>query len=303
MKLGIIGGAGLLGATTAFFVGTKNIVEEIKLIDLNENLAMSHAMDMQQALKPMSKTKITKSDFEDLGDCDIILITASLPERNVKNRNEYLSGNVGIITPICKAIKQYCSDAIIISATNPVDVFNYVIWKLIEWNSNKFIGFSSNDTLRLKWATEIITGKEFSEIDAICVGEHGDGQVRLYSQMKYNGQPMNLVEGEKNKIEDLTANWFKEYQGLNSGRTSGWTSAVNLTYIIEAIVKDSGEIIPCSTILNGELGYQCLSLSMPVVLGKEGIKEIKVPNLIEQEKLTLDKTVNKISDLIRSINF
>lgn len=304
MKLGIIGGAGLLGATTAFFAGSKNILDEIKLVDLNENMAMSHAMDMGQALQGISKTKVTKADYPDLADCDIILITASLPERNVANRNEYLEGNLGVVTPICNSLKEYCkNEAIVINATNPIDVFNYVVYKQLGWNRGKMIGFSANDTLRLKWAANLVTGKEIDKLEALCVGEHGDGQVRLYDQMKYDGQPLILTDEEKKQIEEKTANWFTEYQALKSGRTSGWTSAVSLTAIIEAIAKDTREVIPCSAVLEGEMGYNGLSMGMSVCLGKEGIIKINDPGFTAEQKARLDMTADKIKGLIQGIGY
>ena len=76
MKLGIVGGAGLLGSTTAFVLGMRDVVEEIKLVDLNENAAKNQAMDMGQAILPFSATKITAAGYADLGDCEVILLQA-----------------------------------------------------------------------------------------------------------------------------------------------------------------------------------------------------------------------------------
>lgn len=301
MKLGIIGGAGLLGSTTAFMVGIKNILEEIKLVDLNKSVLGSHVMDMEQAMLPISKTKISKAEYSDLYDCDIILITASLPERKVDNRNEYLQGNLRIVKPICENLKKYNKDSIVITCTNPVDVFNYVTWRLLGWDKNKLLGFSLNDTLRMKWAIANVTDKEYEKLNGICIGEHGDGQVRLFEQMTYDGKPMKLTHDDINGATKLTADWFREYQELDSKRTTGWTSAVNLTKILEAVATDSGEIIPCSTIFTGEYGYEGLSMGMPVALGKEGIKGIYLPDLTNHQKKQLDETATKIQEITKDI--
>lgn len=304
MKLGVIGGAGLLGATTAFYAGTKNILDEIKLVDVKKNMAASHAMDMGQALLSISKTRVIQADYSELTDCGIILITASLPERNVADRNEYLTGNLGVITPVCEALKRYCSqDTVVINASNPVDVFNYITWKILGWERNKFIGFTLNDSLRLKWAVSLVTGKDVRKIQACCVGEHGDGQVRLYEQMTYEGRPLKLTEEEKQKIEEKTAGWFSEYQALNSGRTTGWTSAVSLTALIEAVACDSHAVLPGSAVLEGEYGYCDVSLGMPLCLGKEGICSIVDPELTEEQKQKLDAAAGKIRGLIGNAGF
>lgn len=303
MKLGIIGGAGLLGSTTAFCVGLKDVLEEIKLVDMKENIVKSHAMDMGQALKPISRTLVSAADFNDIGDCDIILITASLPERSVANRNEYLAGNLSVITPICQKIKENCNNSIVINATNPVDVFNYVVWKLLGWEKNKIIGFSANDSLRFKWAIEMVTGREFQKLDGMCVGEHGDGQIRLYDQLKYEGKPLYLSAAEKNAVEEKTANWFTEYQALKSGRTSGWTSAVSLSSIIEAIATDRKSIIPCSTIIDSSQYDISVSMGMPVRIGKNGVEEIVSVNYSDEQKQQMHDVAQKIRGLIDSIEF
>lgn len=304
MKLGIVGGAGLLGTTTAFCVGERGIFDEIKLLDVKENMVMSHVMDMGQALLPISKTRISKADYEDLGDCDMILVTASLPERKVANRNEFLKDNLGVVTPICEKLKRVCTkEPVLINATNPIDVFTYVYWKLLGWDRHKVLGFCANDTLRLKWATEKVTGKAFQDLDGLCVGEHGDGQVRLYDQMKYRGEPLALSQEQRREIESITARWFTNYQALESGRTSGWTSGVMLSAMICAIAGDRNEVMPCSISMDGELGYHHVSLGMPCLLGAGGVKQILDPKLTPQQKQQLDEVAKKIDGLITGIQF
>lgn len=303
MKLAIIGGAGLLGSTTAFCVGYRNLVEEIKLIDIKENMVASHAMDMGQAFLPFGKTKVTKAGYEDIGDCDIILCAASVPEGKVKDRADILGANIKLMIPICQNIKTYGKkDAIVLISAAPIDVWAYVFWKLIGWPANQFIGFSVNDALRLKWALEIVTGKEFEKLDASVIGEHGgDGQVRLYDQIQYDGKPLILSEEEHQKVEDLTANWFKEWQALECGRTTGWTSAVMMTKMIEAMIWESDEIIPASTPLVSEFGYQDVAMGMPCILGRCGVRKVVDPKLTEMQKKQMERTAEKLRGQIGQV--
>lgn len=303
-KFGIVGGAGLLGTTTAFCVAQTGVFDEIKLLDIKENMVSSHVMDMGQAMCPISKTKIVKADYPDLADCDVVLVTASLPERKVANRNEFLKDNLGIVLPICEKLKKYCkSDCILINATNPIDVFTYVYWKSLGWDRHRVLGFCANDTLRLKWATSLVTGYDFSDIEGIAVGEHGDGQVRLYDQMTAKGQPLNLSLDDRNKIEEITKEWFTNYQALESGRTSGWTSGVMLAKMVVAIASDSKEILPVSLSMDGEFRYEHVSFGMPCVLGKNGVEEIIDPHFTPEQKKMLDETAAKISRLIDGIGY
>lgn len=303
MKLAVIGGAGLLGSTTAFCVGYRNLAEEIKLIDVKENMAASHAMDMNQAFLPVSKTKVTVAQYEDIGDCDIILVVASVPEGKVKDRADILGANIKLMLPICENIKKYGKkDAVVLVSAAPIDVWAYAFWKLIGWNPSQFIGFGVNDTVRLKWAVELATGKEYDKLDAMVLGEHGgDGQVRLYDQIKYDGKPLKLTGEEHEKVEELTANWFKEWQALESGRTTGWTSAVMMTKMIEAMVTESDEVIPSSTPLVSQLGYEDVAMGAPCLLGRCGVRKVIDPQLTEQQKQQMTRTMEKLKGQIAQV--
>jgi malate dehydrogenase len=95
--------------------------------------------------------------------------------------------------------------------------------------------------------------------------------------------------------------WFGEYQKLNSGRSSGWTSGVGLCNIIKAITADRDEILPCSVIPDGEYGLDRLSIGLPVRLGRAGVREIVKVDLTEEEKTALSVAAEKIVTLQRGI--
>ena len=305
MKLGIIGGAGLLGSTTAFYAGVSGHLEEIKLLDIKDNMVMSHVMDMDQAVSTLSATKISKAAYSDLGDCDIVLISASLPERNVANRNEYLKGNLGLIVDICDNLKKHTDmrDKIVINASNPVDVFNYVVWKLLGTKREKTLGFCLNDSVRFTWAIGKTLGRPYAAIDACCIGEHGEGQVPLFSQVKVDGKTRSFPPEERETIRKTVATWFTEYQALQSGRTSGWTSAVGLARMINAVASNSGEVMSCSMVLDGEFGQRELSIGVPVSLGSAGCGEFLLPPIDDAEKAGFAAAADKIRSLIHSIGF
>ena len=297
MKLGIIGGAGLLGSTTAFRVALLGIVDEIVLIDIKENMLKSHVMDLEQAISEYNQTRITAGKWSDLKGCDIILLSASVPETNVKSRIEYLGDNLQIIQTVCSYIKEYCPNAVLINATNPVDVINLAIQKLTGAKRNQVIGFSRNDKLRMRWAIAKVLGVNTTDVSAICIGEHGEKQVPLFSRVFVKGEARELTEDEKRKVLFETSNWFTNYQSLKSGRTSGWTSALGLAKLVQCIIEDSDEIIPCSVILEGEYGFYGISLGVPVRLGSCGVKQIIEYPLTKGELEALKEAAEKIRRL------
>lgn len=298
MKLGIVGGAGLLGSTTAFVLGMRDVVEEIKLVDLNANAAKNQAMDMGQAILPFSKTKITAGEYADLGDCQVILVTANMSTRQVADRSERLKDNAGLLGPITAEIKKHCKqDPVVIICTNPVDVFTYMGWKLLGSARGKVIGFSSNDTMRLKWAISEVKGVDYRDLDCVCIGEHGDDQVRLLDQVACKCENVALSDEEAETVVRMTKDWFKEFSGLGVTRSTGWTSGVNLAEMIEAILTDSKKLLPCSAVFGGEFGYDSVACGALCRLGLGGVEEITLP-LNGKQKAEMDAAVAKIKDQI-----
>ncbi len=306
MKLGVIGGAGRLGATTAFCAGLKNCLEEIKLMDIKENYAAANVMDMSQAFLPVSRTKVSLAkDYSDFADCDIILSSAAKPfSKDIKDRAQELQMNVEIIAPICEQLKKYCrpSTVVIVSA-NPVDVFVYIYQKLLGWDKKQFLGLAGNDTIRLKWATQMVTQKEYENIGAVCIGEHGGGAIRLYESMTYGDLPLEITEGQKSAIEKECQDWFGHWTDLETGTTTGYTSGVTMSMMIEAIVRDTDLILPCTTPLCDCLGYDKCAMGLPVKLGRGGVKDVILPVLTPERKAELDKVAEKISRMIASVDF
>lgn len=300
MKLGIIGGAGLLGATTAFCIAAEDVVDEIILTDVKENVAQSHVMDIEQAFCETSGTKLSFGRLEDLKSCDIVLITAGIPEIKAASRDEYLSGNLVIFRELAEKIKQWGTSPILITASNPVDVLNYSLYKMTGLPREKFIGFSRNDTIRLKWAVSKETGIPASQLDALVIGEHGEKQAPVFSQLRLKGESktLDLSDDAKERILARAKSWFWEYGKLDAGRSSGWTSGVSLCYLIKTMLKGSGMILPCSVIPDGEYGLSDLSIGLPARLTMRGVAEIVELDLTEGERAGLLTAAEKIKSLI-----
>ena len=300
MKLGIIGGAGLIGATVAFCAASEGLFDEIRLFDVRENLAMSHAMDIEQAVCERNAVKLSVCDIDGLRACDIILNAAGIPEMKAGSRDDYLSGNILIIRELAQKIKKWDTAPIILSATNPIDVLNFELYRASGLPREKVIGFSRNDSLRFVWATSKETEIPVSDLNALVIGEHGDAQVPLFSSLKHksSGQIVELRDEQKNDILQRVKVWFSEYQTLDSGRSSGWTSAQGITHILKLILTNSNDWCPCSVIPNGEYGLHDLSIGLPVRLGLSGVREIAAIKLSEDEETALQNAAKKIRLLI-----
>jgi malate dehydrogenase len=296
VKISVIGGAGTLGATSAFVMAQQQLADEICLIDIKENVAKSHEMDMSQAVASFSRTIITSGGFERLAGSDLVIITVGIPETKVASRMDYLHGNVGIIEQISQHIKEYAPQSILVTATNPLDVINSVLPRYLGTDPRRIIGFSLNDTFRFRWAIAQVLGEKIDDIHAMVVGEHGEDQVPLFSQVLVKGQPHQFSAEQMSNVVQIIRNWFAEYQSLNSGRTSGWLSAVNIARVVGAIVNDTREVLPCSVI-----DADGISIGRPVMLGKHGVEQMVEMIMSEEEEKQWGKAKEKIAGVVASL--
>ncbi|MHB8868152.1 MAG: malate dehydrogenase, partial [Thermoleophilia bacterium] len=270
VRIGIIGGGGTVGSAAAFRLAALGVADEIVLIDVLEHMATSHAMDLEQAAAELGSTVVTAGTWADLRGCAVVVLSASLPERNVASRDEYLMGNVAIVREAAAHLAAECADAVVVVATNPVDVFTTVLARGAEPSARRFLGYSWNDTLRLRWAVARVLGERVTDVGGMVIGEHGEMQVPLFDRVTLRGSVIVLTPEQERAAEDAVRTWFSTYQALQSGRTSGWTSAVGIAKLVEAIVHGHAEPVPCSAFLKGEYGVSGVSLGVPALLGSDG---------------------------------
>lgn len=302
MKMAIIGAAGGLGSATAFCVGQKGLMEEIKMIDVKKNVVETHVMDLYQGLLDDTHTKFTIAGYADIGDCDIIVITASVPYNPaVTDRSANLKLNYEIVQSIATEVKKYIKpDAILITGTNPIEIYTYAYYKLLGLEKNRVIGFCAPDTIRMKWAIEEITGIPYASLDCWCLGEHGKA-VRLYDQATVDGKPLVLTDEQKATVEKMNVEWFAHWQSCKSGRTTTWTSSIHITKLIEAILGDTKAKIPAAAVLTGEFGLRDVAMDMVCRIGKIGIEEIVDPQLTATQQESLNVTAERLLNMERQI--
>jgi malate/lactate dehydrogenase len=302
MKVGIIGGAGTLGSSIAFYLATKNLVDEIVLIDVKEQILQAHVMDMEQAVSALNSTIISRGDWDAMQRCQIIIMAAGAPERNAGSRLAYLDDNLNIIRSVAGQLARYCPEAIVVNATNPVDVCNYILYTLTGMPAHRFIGFSCNDSLRLQWAIGRVLAVPAADVQAMVIGEHGEAQVPLFSRITVRGDPVKLDETQQADVDNQIKTWFTRYVSLNSGRSTGWTSAVTMGQQIKLIVNGGEDVIACSAVLDGPYGLTGLSLGVPVVLGPDGIAQVVELPLSPDERAGLHAAAKKTVALINSVS-
>ncbi len=294
-KLSLLG-AGNLGAAIGYEIASRSVVDELVLIDLLKDLAQGQAADIQQALPFRNKTKVYSEDYPALAGSDIIIITAGKPRTpEMNDRLQLAEINFKIVGSIIAEIKKYAPHAIIITITNPMDLINHFIHQQ-GFPKEKVIGSGGQlDSSRLR----IVLGHPEKEVEAYVLGEHGEDQVPVLSQVKINEIQQSYSSAEKETIKQK----IKE-TALTVIQKKGATvfaPASHTADMVEAILKDQKKLLICSANLQGEYGLEDVSLGVPVILGKNGIERIEEWNLEEEELRQLRMAGRKLKEWYEKI--
>ncbi|ADC50553.1 malate dehydrogenase [Alkalihalophilus pseudofirmus OF4] len=296
-KVSIIGAAGTLGAAIAYDLASNIEITEICLLDVNEKLLLNHLLDLQNAFP---NKDIYSGSYENLKNSDVVVITAGIPNRNdVSSRNEFLEGNLKLFKEFGKKLSIHAPDSIIITASNPVDILNYYLYKEFGFSRHKLIGYTMNDSLRFEWAIRKVmkltpTDYVFSPV----IGEHGSSQVPLFSQVVINKFSSTVPYDIKEKILNELNGWFHKFNKLSINRTTGWTTARGMGQVINKLLSLQSSTIIGSAILNGEYGVSNVSLGVPLTISNKGILSIDEWEISKDERGKFEKSAKFVDDTI-----
>ncbi len=301
MKVTVIGAAGSVGAPVSFNLAASGLAGEIVMIDTRMNFAKQHAMDIGTAVSAFD-VRVRDGGYGDMAGSDIVINAAGAPQGLIADRMEMLPKNMAMVRDIALQIRRYCPDAVVITATNPIDPLNYATWRAGGFDRRQLFGYSVNDSFRFRELAARAKGVEVSRVQATVIGEHGSSQVPLFSSVRIDGRPVLFTEGQKQAVLGEIPNILRRYEELQTGRTAGWTCAVGMVAIARAILQDTGEIFPCSVVLDGEYGQRNLSMSVPVALGRHGVCEILEWELAPDEESRLARSVEVLRAAARTVD-
>jgi malate/lactate dehydrogenase len=291
MKISIIGAAGYVGSNVALILALQGLANEIVLIDPPKpNVVTQLAMDVGTAAAE-EEVNVRAGEISDMKGSHIIIASAGAPQGFISSRMEMLPKNMPIIREVAENIKTYAPSAIVITATNPVDPLNYLMYRQTGFDRSKIIGYSSNDTLRFRQIITQTFGLEFTDVEGFIIGEHGETQVPFFSTILVKGNSIHIDNNAKQKIRTQIGDVLHRFEELKTGRTAGITSAIGIRDIVKAIINNTHQIIPSSAVLDGEYGQHNISMGVPLVLGAGGIIEIKELTPASDEMPYLEKTV------------
>lgn len=291
MKISIVG-IGHVGSTLAYTLMLKDLANELVLIDYSKTKSSSDAQDLTHALTFTDHIiPIYGGEIDDAKNSDIIIMTASVPWRNdFTSRFDLGPGNVQLYKDILPQLSKLCPNAILIVITNPLDIMTYFALKYSGFPSTRVLGIGTLiDSARFRKILSENYHIHPDDIRAYILGEHGDTQFPAISAAYSGGVKIKNTE----KIERLLK--ASEYSAYRIVKDKGYTNyAISMatSLVVESIVKNENRTMPISTLIDGYLSIFDVCLSVPVVVGRDGITQILEIALNDEEQKQFHHSAN-----------
>ncbi len=247
-RVAILGASGLTGAGLAHQLSLSDAYEEILLSDLKDNVLQAHAIDMREAqiVDGRTRARLTIVPLEEAAaqsPVDLVVFAASLPETPGGSREAFLEGNLGVLRAAQPALAALAGETgLVMILTNPADVLATCLAQLSDIAPERIFGYCLNDSVRLTAAIARDLQVDPARIDALVVGEHGDGQVPVWSGIRLDGSPLSLTDDQRSRIDADARGWFRRWSDLRPGRSSGWTTPLGSARTIAGLA--AGEPMP-----------------------------------------------------------
>jgi malate dehydrogenase len=299
-------GAGHVGATTALAIVNRGLADVV-LTDIIEGMPQGKALDMMEATPLIGHdAEITGSNnYVDTQGSDIVVITAGLARKPGMSRDDLLFKNAEIIGGVVGEVAKYSPDSIIIMVTNPLDAMAYLAYKKSGFPRQRVIGMAGVlDSARFRTFIAMELGVSVANTHAFVLGGHGDSMVPLPRYSTVAGVPLTDLMGEEqiDRLVQRTRQGGGEIVKLLGTGSAYFAPAWSVTQMVEAILMDRKEILPCAAWLEGEYGVQGAFVGVPVVLGAGGMEKVFEIELSDAERAAFEESVAEVKELIAKLD-
>lgn len=287
-------GCGNVGATCAYELITSGVAREVVLIDKDARRAEGEAMDLQHAVPLVRPVKVWAGDYSDAARSAVAIIAAGVSSHLGETRLELLGRNVVVVRECVRALAAEKFGGIILMTTNPVDVLAQVAQEESGLPVSRVIGSGTVlDSARLRSMLGAELGIEARSVHAYIIGEHGDSEIAAWSAGSVAGVPLREYCAPFDNIDfDEILNCVRR-AAPEIIKCKGYTSfaiASCVARICEAILRDERSVLPVSTMTTGQYGIKGVYLSLPCVVGLEGVERVIELPLDEQERAGLNRS-------------
>ncbi len=308
MKVSIIGGGGLVGSCAGFALQCGGVVREIALLDVNQEMAVGQALDMQHGGPSVADQVITGGGYEHIPCSDVICITAGLRRKPDESRLDLINRNTDLFLQILRDVKAAGPkpSAIVVVVSNPVDILTYLAATELGLPLSQIIGLGTQlDTIRFRSLIAQELKAPPTQVNALILGEHGESMVPIWSSATIAGLPLEKYPGWNGALQGQL---FKRTRGsgaevIKRKGGAGFAVGIAIRDVIESIALDKRRVLPVSSVQNGAYGIRDVALSVPTVIGRKGVVEQMEIDLWPKEIQGLRASgaaLRKTVDLVRN---
>ena len=303
-------GCGFVGASIAFRFLQQGLFSELVLLDANQAKAEGEAIDLSDGLPYAAPMTITAGTYDDITDCALVVITAGANQKPGETRLDLIGRNTAIMQSILKEITARDFGGILLIVSNPVDVLTYEAWRLSGYPRERVIGSGTVlDTGRLKQLLGEELGVDSRNVHAFIIGEHGDSELAVWSEANVSGldlQDFCRIRGLE-RVTETKDRLYRQvrdsaYEIISRKGATYYGIAMAVGRIAESLVKDEHAVLPVSVVLEGEYGLEGLALSIPSIVGREGLEEVLEIPLSGEEAQALRQSAKQMEEAIASLN-
>lgn len=296
-KVTIIG-CGKVGMTAAYSILHRGVVNELVLLGRNVDEIIGEELDLEHGMSflPFAHVKAT-SKYEDIAGSDIVVITAGAAQKPGETRLDLAAKNVSIIEGIIPEVLKYAPDSIILIVSNPVDVLTYKAYQLAGLPKGRIFGSGTTlDTARFRFHLSEFLHINPSSIHAYILGEHGDTSFPAISSATVGGQPLTLMSkfSPERAMEAFAKAQQAAYKIIASKGATFYGIGTVVSEIVSKILRDSRTVLPLSIPLHQYYDHSGVALSVPCIIGRNGVEETLEIKLDWEEKQKLEKSVTTL---------
>lgn len=296
-KVAIIG-AGFVGASIAYALTVKDLASEIVLIDTDEKKAMGEAKDIQHGIPYMGTSSVRAGTYEDCKNCDLTIITAGRNRRYGESRLDMISDNITTMRDVVDSIRPYYTHGVILVVSNPVDILTHKCAEWMDLPNGRVLGTGCIlDTSRLVRRIADYTGLNIEAVKCNIVGEHGDTQFPVWSRLAIAGVPMQeycsnvgLAWGDEQKMMLYNQVRRMGEQIIAAKEKTHYGIATCVCSLAAAVLNQRLTVAPVTSPLEGEYGITGVSLSIPSIVGVNGVEHRLEEHWTDRERESLRRS-------------
>jgi len=294
-KVSIIGAAGTVGAAAGYNIALRDIADELVFVDIPDQreTTIGQAADTNHGIAYDSNTTVRQGEYEDTAGSDVVVITAGIPRQPGQTRIDLAGDNAPIMEDIGASLDEHNDDYVSITTSNPVDLLNRHLYEAGDRDRHKVIGFGGRlDSARFRYVLSDRFDVPVRNVEATILGEHGDAQVPVFSKVRVDGADPSFDADEREEIlGDLQESAMDVIE--RKGATQ-WGPATGVAHMVEAVLRDTGAVLPGSIVLDGEYGHENTAFGVPVKLGADGVEAVVEWDLDDYEAELMDEAAEKL---------